>query len=126
MTNYLGMDTFTSAYCECALWSSTDDKGTSLDAAGYADTELAEETVAKFKADCERFQAENAELLARASEHQSTDRQGHDFWLTRNGHGAGFWDGDYPKELGDKLTEIAHGYGECNLYVGDDGKIHAM
>ena len=20
---------------------------------------------------------------------------GHDFWLTRNGHGAGFWDGDW-------------------------------
>lgn len=23
------------------------------------------------------------------------ERIGHDFWLTRNGHGAGFWDGDW-------------------------------
>lgn len=29
---------------------------------------------------------------------------GHDFWLTRNGHGAGFWDGDYVN--GDAITKI--------------------
>jgi len=34
-----------------------------------------------------------------------TDEQiGHDLWLTRGGHGAGFWDRDLPN--GDKLTEI--------------------
>ena len=34
----------------------------------------------------------------------------HDFFLTRNGHGAGFWDGDYEK--GDELTEIAKSFGD--------------
>jgi hypothetical protein len=48
----------------------------------------------------------------------------HDFWLTRNHHGAGFWDGDYPEPLGKQLTELAHSYGECELYVGDDSKIY--
>lgn len=48
----------------------------------------------------------------------------HDFWLTRNRHGAGFWDGDYEKADGEKLTELAHSFGEINLYVGDDGKIY--
>lgn len=34
-----------------------------------------------------------------------TDEQiGHDLWLTRGGHGAGFWDRNLPN--GDKLTEI--------------------
>lgn len=34
-----------------------------------------------------------------------TDEQiGHDLWLTRGGHGAGFWDRGLPN--GDKLTEI--------------------
>lgn len=37
-----------------------------------------------------------------------------DFYLTRNGHGAGFWDGDYPDEIGEKLTEMAHSFGEIN------------
>ena len=46
----------------------------------------------------------------------------HDFWLTRNGHGTGFWDGDYP-ETGDRLTELAKKFGECNLYVTDDNEI---
>jgi hypothetical protein len=47
----------------------------------------------------------------------------HDFWLTRNHHGAGFWDGDYGK-YGDKLTAIAQTFSEVDLYVGDDGLIY--
>lgn len=42
---------------------------------------------------------------------------GHDFWLTRQGHGVGFWDRDALKvgepELGDLLTAEAHKVGEC-------------
>ena len=48
---------------------------------------------------------------------------GHDFWLTRNHHGAGFWDRGLG-ELGDTLTEMAHAYGGSDPYVGDDGKIY--
>jgi len=36
-----------------------------------------------------------------------------DFWLTRNGHGAGFWDGGW--DHGDELAEIAHSFGECSV-----------
>ena len=42
--------------------------------------------------------------------------------LTRNDHGAGFWDGDY--EHGDRLTELSRKFKEVTAYVGDDGKIH--
>jgi hypothetical protein len=38
---------------------------------------------------------------------------GHDFWLTRNGHGAGFWDRGLGV-VGDKLTEI------CKEFKGID------
>lgn len=34
---------------------------------------------------------------------------GHDLWLTVEGHGAGFWDGDYEK--GDALTDLCAQYG---------------
>ena len=124
--NYLGMDEFTSSYLESALWSSTDDDGTPLDDSKYSGNELAEETIARFKSDCARFRAINATLLEQASKHQSETRQAHDFWLTRNGHGSGFWDGDYPEELGEALTDASKAFGECNLYIGDDGKIYAM
>ncbi len=49
---------------------------------------------------------------------------GHDFWLTRNGHGAGFWDGDWPEPAATRLTASSKKYGEFNLYLGDDGKIY--
>ena len=48
---------------------------------------------------------------------------GHDFWLTRNRHGAGFWDRGL-EFVGINLTDAAHAWGEFNLYVGDDGLIY--
>lgn len=52
-------------------------------------------------------------------------RAGHDFWLTRNGHGVGFLDRDELSEADQKrLTEASKEFGECYLYVGDDGKLY--
>ena len=46
---------------------------------------------------------------------------GHDLWLTRNGHGAGFWDRDdcLPEEARDRLTAAAKKYGEVYLSAND-------
>ena len=51
---------------------------------------------------------------------------GHDFLLTRNGHGAGFWDGDWSDVNGaaDKLTMAAQSFECFGLYLGDDGMIY--
>lgn len=50
---------------------------------------------------------------------------GHDFWLTRNGHGAGFWDrSELDKPTQGRLTKAAHAFGNSDLYVGDDGRIY--
>lgn len=48
---------------------------------------------------------------------------GHDFCLTRNGHGAGFWDRGLG-ELGDRLTAACRPYGTQDGYVGDDGLLY--
>lgn len=48
------------------------------------------------------------------------ERAGHDFWLTRNGHGAGFWDRGLG-DLGDRLTEAAKVYGEVLVIDCGDG-----
>lgn len=42
----------------------------------------------------------------------------HDFWLTRNRHGCGFWDGDYP-DGGKALSNNAHAYGGIDLMPGE-------
>ncbi len=69
--------------------------------------------------DCQNFQQQNAELLGQIDDEQA----GHDFWLTRCGHGAGFWDRGLG-EIGDRLTDAAHAAGNVDLYLGDDGKIY--
>jgi hypothetical protein len=51
------------------------------------------------------------------------DYAGHDFWLTRNHHGCGFWDRGLG-ELGDQLTKASQQFDEIDLYVGDDGKLY--
>ena len=46
---------------------------------------------------------------------------GHDFWLTSQGHGAGFWDRGLG-DVGDTLTDSADGYGDMvGLYLDEEG-----
>ena len=115
------IDKFLQAYIVAALWSSTDEStpegGDFLDA-NYGIVDLAPETIEKMKADCDRFQAENAQDIE-----GNEEQAGHDFWLTRCHHGCGYWDGDWP-EAGDRLTAACTRYPEVTLYVGDDGLIY--
>lgn len=105
-------------YVKCALWSSLDDNGAPLNRE-YGPDDIAEATLDEMRSDCESFAESNIRDLSG----MDPDFAGHDFWLTRNGHGAGFWDRGLG-DRGDRLTEAAHGYGESDLYVGDDGNIH--
>lgn len=45
---------------------------------------------------------------------------GHDFILTRNHHGTGFWDRGLG-DKGDQLTEAAQAYSELTWFQGEDG-----
>jgi hypothetical protein len=116
------VDKFTEAYVEAALWSSMDEStpsgGYSLDR-NYGPDDMAPETLSQMKADCAKFQEAHADDIA-----ADLGLAGYHFWLTRNGHGSGFWNGDWPEDAGDRLTEASHKYGEFHLYVGDDGRVH--
>jgi hypothetical protein len=50
------------------------------------------------------------------------EQAGHDFLLTRNHHGAGFWDRGLG-ERGDRLTANAHPYGNTLAYATEDGMV---
>lgn len=117
-------DVFVHQYMVTALWSTNDEStpegGEPMDA-NYTVDDIDSETVEKMKADCRKFLEANAEDIDGRYEDG-----GHDFWLSRNNHGAGYWDGDWPEVAGERLTDAAHKFGEVNLYVGDDGKIHQM
>lgn len=112
------------AYIKCALWSSydtlTDDDGDEYqESLDYY--ELAEGVRDELAKDLLAFVTDPA--VSRDLEGLSDSQIGHDFWLTRNGHGAGFWDRGLGQR-GDRLTKATKPYGEVNLYVGDDGLVY--
>jgi hypothetical protein len=108
-------------YAVCALWSSTGEDDTPLDQ-DHDIQDIAPETFGKMREDVKDFVKSNKLMLARSGLGEA--QIGHDFWLTRNGHGAGFWDRGLGA-LGDQLTEACKAYSGVDLYVGDDGKIYS-
>lgn len=66
----------------------------------------------------------NGQIVRMREDRPQYDRNelfGHDFYLTREGHGAGFWDRGLG-ELGDYLTKIAKAYGSAEeLFDNGEG-----
>jgi len=126
------LEQFLQAYIVAALWSSSGESAEYMDAEKGAD-DLAPETLAKMRADCVAFLAANSTLIecasgygdyARDSIWSIWERAGHDFWLTRCGHGVGFWDRGLGV-IGQRLTDAAAAFGNVDLYIGDNGMVYA-
>lgn len=109
------------SYLVAALWSSDNDAtGEPFDAEYgiYDFTDNARKEITKV---VKKFVDNNLETIKESELDMS--QVGHDLWLTRNGHGVGFWDRGLPKAIGDKLTANAKKLGESMLYVDKDGKV---
>jgi hypothetical protein len=121
-------------YLETALWSTNadhlDPEGTG--AAGQLEDHFEASDIAPDSiAEARRELTELIESAPEASQFWLAElgagQIGHDFWLTRNGHGAGFWDRfarGVGADFGRQLTELSKPYGTSDAYVGDDGKVH--
>lgn len=109
---------FVGGYIEAALWSSINDNGEPLDSPelGLVPSKAFEK---RAKADCIAFIRENGESLKEYAKQYESEPSfaGHDFWLTRNEHGAGFWDRGLEAGLSKRLTDSARASGEVWLYV---------
>ena len=116
----MSIDNVTKHYLICALWSSTDDHDRPLDK-HYLITDLSPEALKSIREDVEGFLELAKDKLKAAN--LSEEQTGHDFWLTRNGHGTGFWDRGLGK-VGDKLSDIAKTFGSSDIYVGADGLLY--
>ncbi len=117
LTDTLQFDRFLRAYMECAVWTSSEE----LEG---AEKGFAPATIAAMTADCAKFlQAVQGKIDALVYDLPSF---GHDFWLTRNHHGSGYWDSPelYGVEGSEILTNAAHEFPEVDLYIGDDGLIY--
>jgi hypothetical protein len=125
---FKALDGFTEGYITAAFWLLDESVSEELDRdATFAD--LAPSALDAMIADCAAFQRDQRDLLEAAYEERLEDydmeRAGHDFWLTRNHHGAGFWDRGLGR-VGNCLSTCAHTYPETDLYLGDDGLLYVV
>lgn len=110
------------------LWSETDDNGEPFDS-NYHGTSVHQDDVTKLRQMIRAFINSDYDddpfPVWAAIKRQSIEPSqfGHDFILTANRHGAGFWDRGYGED-GEFLTEMSKAYGNINLYVGDDEKLY--
>ena len=99
------------SYLETALWTEEFDAQTIFDFSPESRTK-AEIECHKFTTDAEKEGVSMADL--------DPVIIGHDFWLSRNGHGSGFFDAEYLTEAWKmRLDEIAEKAGGCGLTVVD-------
>ncbi len=115
------------------LWSEKDDEGNPLDSGDYP---VSDSLKAKVTADWERFRDIAEAIGFDPDEHRAMalhpdcggnawNAAAHDFILTRNCHGAGFWDtGRWLEPWASVLTNLAHSFGGLNCCIGDDGAIY--
>lgn len=128
------LETFIAAYIEAMLWSSTDDYEEPLDR-DYDSDDIDDDCHERIKQDCEKFLHLTIDILddcehTYLGRYELTELAGHDFWLTRNNHGAGFWDGDWHHEeiddVGEMLTDIANRFPPIDPYVTDSDTIDIL
>jgi len=123
---------FVDAFIQAALWSSTyehDDCNDciegmcnpSCDDGNYELSSDAAATLARFAVlFFQRHQFTIAKAVTGSNEFSNAAQAGHDYWLTGQGHGAGFWDGDWNKKAADILDAASKNapFEHMHFYVG--------
>lgn len=144
-------DQVTRGYIECMWWTALNVRNEYADEPGAADVlnachattddpqvfgtrdNVPAEVLEEIERDVTAFLAEHGDDIAIAIEYgvyPSDDYAGHDLYLTRNGHGAGFWDRDYSdgpaREALMRMDEHARALGEAHTVelfgIDDDGE----
>jgi len=108
-------------YINTALWSSIDHNEEPMDT-NYSIGDFDPDTLKQLKIELFDFIDKYYSLVDSNDRNTGLDHFVHNFWLTRNGHGTGFWSGGYVN--GEELAKTSEKYSEINLYLGDDKKIY--
>lgn len=114
------IETMTKHYLICAEWADKPENE------NWGNARWSDHAWKQAENECEKFYRliRVAKLSSIDYDNTKTIEQlGHDFYLTRNSNGAGFWDGkiEWNYEDGDKLTEICrNNFDEINIYCEND------
>lgn len=121
----MSLQDFTNAYIEAMLWSTLDDNYEFLDM-DYNIDSFDSDSVNKIIKDCSKFYKNNKHYFiynnSKEYGYSNDEMAGHDFFLTRMGHGTGFWDNEY-LEHKSLLTEKSKEFKAYDDIFVQDGKI---
>lgn len=109
-------------YIEAVCWLNDDEREVGMSDAELSDAELSDAAKKAIYKDCCAFFDKAWSLLYKDEYAFELEQAGYDFYLTRNGHGVGFWDRGLG-QLGDQLTTIAKSFGQDEYYLSDDNQI---
>ena len=135
------LDDVVNGYLDTILWVEDDDSGEQL-MRQYDRSDFSPESIATAALDCSRFIGDctragidvtelpynlrcSEDSFGR-TEYTVGECLGHDLYLTRNGHGSGFWDRDELQDdcLGSRLSDIARKMDSQWVHVDGYGVIH--
>jgi len=114
-----------SSYVETALWASCDEHDVPMDE-NYDAGDIMPASLDEARGEVADFLAANRDTIERVrAQHPNygLSQVGHDFFLTRNRHGAGFWDHGLGED-GDTLSDAAKVYGSSNLEEYGEGRLY--
>lgn len=127
MNTIQSLDAFTKAYLVAALWSSTGEDSEPLDKS-FNVNDYSQEAIDKAVTECAAFRSANDTRLVAANIDEK--EAGHCFWLSRAGHGSGYFDckdhrsPDIECAACNELQKAAQKVGNLDLYPGDDGRLY--
>ena len=114
------IEQFTDSYLQTANWATFD--------SGEATRGFTKAAMECAKIDCQKFidkvrnefTESEADSIINLEGNDLTSLTAHNFFLTREGHGAGFWDSEIYNTLandgGNRLTKLAEECGDSGIY----------
>ena len=108
---------FIAAYIEAALFADTPDEAPS-------GSELSQSSKLKLELRAGEFYDANESAIFMYANSSHGSNSGHDLWYTQNGHGCGYWEHDTFSSAR-ALDTAAREMGQIDIYLGDDGELHA-
>lgn len=119
MKNYA--EEMLSHYLFCCAWSTSGVDSEGVEHESLEDFEFSDNAQEIALLDCLYFVRISHPWLNVKSQPISPENAGHDLWLTREGHGTGFWDRGYV--YGDQLTKLSKSMGVGDAYLSDNNEI---
>jgi hypothetical protein len=116
LENKFDINEILNSYLETAIWAEESDENYLK---GKTIQDVDKESKANSAIDIYQFLQKAQQEAAEELNTQDSESLGHNLWLSRNGHGAGFFD-----DNNDKLQNLARNMKEINIFMGADGKVY--